>query len=46
MQIISKIVDENGTTAEHYSVDAVLECSGEDAWTERVGAQSTRYGRA
>ena len=37
MQVVSKIVDENGTTVEHYSVDAVLECSGEDAWAERVG---------
>ena len=37
MQVISKIVDENGTKAEHYSVDAVLECSGEGAWVERAG---------
>ena len=36
MQVISKIVDDNGTTTE-YAVNAVLECSGENAWVERVG---------
>ena len=36
MQVISTFVDETGTTTE-YAVDAVLECSGENAWVERVG---------